>query len=67
MLVLSAKPGERVLIDGGRIVVTVVRVQGDQVRLGFDAPRSVQIVRENAKKQDSRNCGPQGCRPDVSV
>jgi carbon storage regulator len=45
MLVLSRKVGERVVIDGG-IVVTVVRVQNNQVRLAFEAPPDVGIYRE---------------------
>ncbi|HYT87668.1 MAG TPA: carbon storage regulator [Gemmataceae bacterium] len=44
MLVLNRKIGERILIGEG-IVVTVVRVQGKQVRLGIEAPASVSIRR----------------------
>ncbi len=45
MLVLSRKPGERILI-GNDIVVTVVRFQGGAVRLGIEAPRDFAVVRE---------------------
>lgn len=45
MLVLSRKPGERILI-GDNVVVTVVRVGPNNVRLGIDAPREMNIVRE---------------------
>jgi len=45
MLVLSRKPGERVLI-GENVTVTVVRVGPNSVRLGIDAPREMNIVRE---------------------
>lgn len=45
MLVLSRKPGERVLI-GDNIAVTVVRIGPNNVRLGIDAPRDMDIVRE---------------------
>lgn len=45
MLVLSRKPGERILI-GDDVVVTVVRVGPNNVRLGIDAPRKMNIVRE---------------------
>ena len=45
MLVLSRKVSERILI-GGDVVVTVVRVQGDKVRIGVEAPDDVAIVRE---------------------
>jgi len=45
MLVLSRKKGERVVI-GPNIYVTVVDVRGDAVKLGFEAPTTVPIHRE---------------------
>ena len=45
MLVLSRKPGERILI-GENVTVTIVRIGPNNVRLGIDAPRQVNIVRE---------------------
>jgi carbon storage regulator len=45
MLVLSRKLGEKIVIDGG-IVVTVVRVDRNQVRLGIEAPASISVFRE---------------------
>jgi carbon storage regulator len=42
MLLLNRKLGERIVI-GEDIVVTVVKVQGSQVRLGIEAPLSVSI------------------------
>ncbi|HZT81661.1 MAG TPA: carbon storage regulator [Gemmataceae bacterium] len=44
MLVLSRKPGEKVVIGGG-ITVQVVSVRGNRVRLAIDAPDDVHIVR----------------------
>jgi len=44
MLVLSRKPGEKVVIDNG-ITVTVVELTGNRVRLAFDAPEQVHILR----------------------
>ena len=44
MLVLSRKPGEKVIIGNG-ITVTVVSVLGNKVRLAFDAPDQVRILR----------------------
>ena len=44
MLVLNRKPGEKVVIGNG-ITVTVVAVTGIGVRLGFDAPKQVRILR----------------------
>jgi carbon storage regulator len=44
MLVLSRKPGEQVFIGNG-ITLTVVEVKGNRVRLAFDAPDDVRILR----------------------
>jgi carbon storage regulator len=44
MLVLTRKLMEKLFI-GGDISVTVVRLEGSQVRLGIEAPREVSIVR----------------------
>jgi carbon storage regulator len=45
MLVLSRKPGERILI-GDNVTVTIVRIGPNNVRLGIEAPRELNIVRE---------------------
>ena len=44
MLVVSRKPGQDVRI-GDDIRITVVRVQGNRVVLGIDAPESVRVLR----------------------
>lgn len=45
MLVLSRKENERIRL-GNSIVVTVVRVVGDKVRLGIQAPADVLVLRD---------------------
>lgn len=45
MLVLSRKPGERILI-GEEIRLKVVRIGPNYVRIGIDAPDHLSIVRE---------------------
>jgi carbon storage regulator len=45
MLVLSRKTGERILI-GDQITLTVVRIGPNNVRIGIEAPRELNIVRE---------------------
>lgn len=45
MLVLSRRPGERILI-GPNIVIEVLDVRGDKVRLGIAAPADVIVNRE---------------------
>ena len=45
MLVLNRKAGERVLV-GSNIEVVVVEVCGDQVKLGFECPRDIPVLRD---------------------
>lgn len=45
MLVLSRKLGEKIVINGN-IVVTVVKIDRNQVRIGVDAPKDVPVYRE---------------------
>ncbi len=45
MLVLSRKERERIRL-GDSIVVTVVRLSGDTVRLGIEAPPNVVVLRD---------------------
>ena len=45
MLVLSRREGERIRL-GDSIVVTVVRVRGDRVRIGIEAPSEIRVLRE---------------------
>jgi len=52
MLVLSRKPGERILI-GNDVTVTIVRIGPNTVRLGIDAPEHLNIVREELCAPDS--------------
>lgn len=47
MLVLSRKAGEAITI-GDRVKVHVVEVREGYVRLGIEAPRDVEILRDNA-------------------
>ena len=44
MLVLTRKLQERICI-GNDITVTVLRVKGQQVRIGIEAPRDVRVIR----------------------
>jgi len=45
MLVLSRRENERIKI-GNSIVLTIVRVAGDRVRIGIEAPSNVVVLRE---------------------
>ncbi len=44
MLVLTRRVGESLVIDGA-IRVTVLGVNGSKIRLGFEAPASVSVLR----------------------
>jgi carbon storage regulator len=44
MLVLSRKIGESIVIGGG-ITVTVLRMKGNVVQVGIDAPKEISIHR----------------------
>lgn len=52
MLVLSRKESEKIRL-GDDIIITVVRVAGDKVRLGIEAPSHVPVLRRELKRYDS--------------
>ena len=54
MLVLTRKLMEKLYI-GDNVCVTVVRLEGGQVRLGIEAPREISVVR--AELLDGRPVG----------
>jgi len=64
VLVLSRKNQESILI-GGNITIRVVRIAGDKVRLGIEAPQSVQVWRgelaASVAKEGSRRPRRSGC------
>lgn len=45
MLVLTRKK-DQTLVIGDNIEITVLDIQGDQIRLGVDAPKSIKIFRK---------------------
>ena len=53
MLVLSRKQSQQILI-GSDISITVVKIEGNHVRLGIEAPRSVSILREELVRVSTR-------------
>ena len=50
MLVLTRKP-EQSLLLGDDVVITVLAVEGDRVKLGIDAPRSLSVLRREVDEQ----------------
>jgi carbon storage regulator len=45
MLILSRKTGESLVIDG-RIVVKIIRTDGDTVKVGIEAPADIPVHRQ---------------------
>ena len=54
MLILSRRVGESVVIDG-RIRVKVVRMDGDVVKIGIEAPSDVPVHREEVYDEIQRS------------
>lgn len=63
MLILTRRVGESLMI-GDNITVTVLEVDGLQIRLGIDAPKQVPVHREEVfaqiKKEQAQNRVPAG-------
>ena len=54
MLILSRKSGESIVIDGN-IRVKILRVDGDVVKLGIEAPAEVPVHRQEVYEEIQRN------------
>ena len=54
MLILSRKIGESIVIDG-RIHVKIMRVEGDVVKLGIEAPVEIPVHRQEVYEEIQRN------------
>lgn len=54
MLILSRKSGECLVIDG-RITVKIVRVEGEVVKIGIEAPSDVPVHRQEVYEEIQRS------------
>lgn len=54
MLILSRKSGESIVIDG-RIRVKIVRVEGEVVKVGIEAPMELPVHRQEVYEEIQRN------------
>ena len=45
MLILTRRPGEKIQI-GTDIIITVLTIKGNQVSIGIDAPKNMEVHRE---------------------
>jgi carbon storage regulator len=59
MLVLSRKESQRIRL-GDSIVVTIVKISGDKVRVGIEAPADVLVLRDELEPR-----GPAGEPPSA--
>ena len=57
MLVLSRKTNQKILI-GDNITVTVLKVRGNTVRLGIEAPRDISVVRGELPRNNECKSAP---------
>lgn len=69
MLVVSRKPGERILLSNG-ITITLIDVRPGRARVGIDAPGDVLIAREEIAPEELQSCSPlpaHSTRPSASA
>ncbi|MEN0650729.1 carbon storage regulator CsrA [Caldifermentibacillus hisashii] len=50
MLILARKKGEAIQIGNG-IEIKVISIQGDQVKIGIEAPKTVEVYRKEIYEQ----------------
>jgi carbon storage regulator CsrA len=63
MLVLSRRVNETIVFPGLDITVRVVRLQGNTVRIGIEAPAEMPIVRGELVPQPRGRSGGRRARP----
>ena len=51
MLVLSRKESQRIRL-GDSIVITIVKISGDKVRVGIEAPGNVLVLRDELEARE---------------
>jgi carbon storage regulator len=56
MLVLSRKETQRIRL-GDSIVITIVKISGDKVRVGIEAPSNVLVLRDELEVRDPAATG----------
>jgi carbon storage regulator len=62
MLVLTRHAGDSIII-GDDIEITIVEIQGDKIKIGINAPKSIVVLRkeliDEAKKANTAAASPQ--------
>lgn len=54
MLVLSRKVGETIWV-GDNVEIIITEIKGDQIKLGIQAPKSVEVVRGELRTEVSES------------
>ena len=65
MLVLKRKQGQSIII-GGNIVVKIIEVEGKSVKVGIEAPKHINIVREELLERAKEKMIDATVKPDVA-
>ncbi len=66
MLVLSRRENESIKL-GDSIVITVVRIAGDKVRIGIDAPTDMLVLRQELEPHAPATVAPQLAIPATDL
>jgi carbon storage regulator len=66
MLVLSRKESQRIRL-GEQIVITIVKISGDKVRVGIDAPGCVLVLRDELEAREPAARGGEPNSPEVAI
>lgn len=64
MLILRRCEGQRIVTSCG-VTVTIVRIRGNQVKVGVEAPEEVWIAREEVADQFARRDNRDSGREDI--
>lgn len=51
MLILTRRPGEKLIINNGETEIVVLGIKGNQVRLGITAPIQITVHREEIQQK----------------
>ena len=66
MLVLTRKVGERIQL-GDHITVTLVKINGNIVRLGIDAPPEMPVMRQELAERAAAQSAPAGSTEEAAA
>ncbi|TWT78516.1 hypothetical protein Pla123a_13090 [Posidoniimonas polymericola] len=66
MLVLSRKETQRIRV-GDSVVVTIVKVSGDKVRVGIEAPSDMLVLRDELEPWETSPAAPLAPQEPIAV